>query len=159
MRQITHTTDSISITVRERIGMDELDYSTIILALRDHVMASGAFKTHKDIPNRVWGRIGHVTNVIQQTLSVEGEKRIDVPAPHASDEDLGAFYDFYLSLPDESIVKAFSTVLELISKEPDPNPIGPSTEGDSTSSSNPDSTHPTTLETDSSPANAELSVS
>lgn len=123
VKQITHidTANSLTVIMRERLGSDALDKPTLFFALREHIKKQTGLGD--DLTTRLWMRLSFVANVIQQTVSLTGDDRFDIPAPYASDEDIADFYDFMMARP-ESVIVFLKAALKLVNAEPDPNPNG-----------------------------------
>lgn len=102
-RQITHESEDLKVIFRERLGADVFDASTIHGVLVDHIAKEIKLKDKTKLPRRYWGRVIFVTNIIQQTVSVDGTSRFDIPGPDAPDEDITDFYEFAMALPERII--------------------------------------------------------
>lgn len=123
VRTITHTDKDLELTVtmRERIGSDALDTPTLFYALREHLKRQTGLGD--DLTPRLWMRITFVLNIIQQTISLEGGNRFDIPGSYAADDDIADFYDFMMTRP-EKVIEFFKGALKLVKDEPAPNPNG-----------------------------------
>lgn len=97
-KQVKHVSVELELSgvFREKTGADALDASTIHYMIAQHI-AKQMKKDVNKLPDRFWGRIVFVTNIILQTVSLDGKGRFDIPTVDASAEDITDFYDFMMS--------------------------------------------------------------
>lgn len=98
-KQVKHVSVELELEAvfREKTGADVLDASTIHHVLAEHIAKQLKAKDATKLPNRFWGRIVFVTNIIQQTVSLDGKGRFDIPSIDDASEDITDFYDFMVS--------------------------------------------------------------
>lgn len=145
VKQITHEANGLKIVMREMTGADVLDRPNLLRALALSI-ATPMKRVDKDgninLPDRLWSRIGHVIDVIQQTVSFtgdnDGQGSFVIPSVDDSDEEIFEFYQFLIGLPG-SYVKFFQDALNKINATPVPNPDGAKTETPSVNAPEPDS--------------------
>lgn len=128
MRQITHRAHGLTVVMREKTGGDELDRSELLRAIAfpvaDQMGIEGNDRLNK-IPLRIWTRIGHVADVIQLTVTFEGEGCFDIPPAHADNETLFDFYTFLMAQPAKYVQFFQAAVKKLGDTEnADPNATG-----------------------------------
>lgn len=127
-RQITHEANGLKAVLREKLGSDVLDASIVHNVLAEYIAKQIKVKDISKLPTRFWSRILFVTNIMQQTVSLEGDDRFDIPTIDASEEDMADFYEFLMGRSEETInffrdgFRKFDT---------DPNLIGASSESTS----------------------------
>jgi hypothetical protein len=104
-KQASHESVKLELwaTFREKLGSDVLDASTIHHTLADHIRKDIKVADASKLPNRFWGRILFVTNVLQQTVRLEGKGRFDIPDIDAPTEDITDFYEFMMARDEETI--------------------------------------------------------
>jgi hypothetical protein len=120
-RQIVHEKDGLRAVLREKLGSDVLDAPSIHMVMINHIAKELRIEDIKNVPNRFWGRVVFVTNIMQQIIRLEGDDRFDVPNIDAPAEDVIDFYEFMMERP-ESIVDFFREAFKRF--EPDPLAIG-----------------------------------
>ena len=121
IRTITHTGHGLTVTMRERLGSDALDKSTLFFALREHLKKQTGLDDN--LSSRLWMRVDFVVGVIQQTVALDGDGRFDVPGAYASDDEVVDFYEFMMNRPAK-VIEFLQAALKLVNAEPVPNPIG-----------------------------------
>lgn len=97
-KRITYEKDGLTGVFREKLGADVLDEPNIHILLGAHIAKQLGANFDK-LPNRFWTRIIFVTNVMQQTVSLSGEDRFEVPGVYATEDEITDFYDFMMRLP------------------------------------------------------------
>jgi hypothetical protein len=102
-KQITHKEGGLTAVFREKLGADVLDASTVHHILAQHIAKQLRITDAAKLPSRFWGRFIFVSDVMQQTVSLAGDDRFDIPTIDASPEDIVDFYDFVMQLPEKTI--------------------------------------------------------
>lgn len=102
-KRVTHEANGLKAVFREKLGSDVLDASVVHHILAEHIGKQLKVKDSSKIPNRFWARILFVTNVIQQTVSLEGEDRFEIPNIDSPAEDITDFYEFVMALSADLI--------------------------------------------------------
>lgn len=101
-KRITYEKNGLTAVFREKMGADVLDERNIHLLIGTHIAKQLGLGFDK-LPNRFWTRIIFVTNVMQQTVSLSGEDRFDIPGTYATDDEITDFYDFMMTLSADMI--------------------------------------------------------
>lgn len=141
MKQITHEDNGLKVVMRELTGADVLDRGSFVRNLALSIatpLGKVNAKGDIDLSDRIWRRIGHIVDVVQQTVSFEGEGAFDIPSKDAPDEDVFDFYTFLTGRPG-LYVEFFQAALKKVNADPAPNPNGASTEKPSVNAPQPDS--------------------
>ena len=124
-RNIVHETHGLRGVFREKLGSDVLDAPTIHMLIATHIAKQIRIDEPTKIPNRYWGRIVFVTNVMQQVIRLEGDDRFDIPSIDAPEDVITDFYEFMMERP-EAIVDFFRDGFKRL--EPVPLAIGATSE-------------------------------
>lgn len=136
MKQVTHETEDLIITMREKLGMDELDSPLLFFILREHLKKQTGLGDN--LAPLLWTRITFVIEVIQQTVSVAGKGRFDIPNVYATEDEIADFYDFMMGRSTE-VIKAFQETLKKVAPKSVPNQDGAKKEPVSDNAPKPDS--------------------
>jgi hypothetical protein len=124
MKQITHEDGDLMVVMRELTGADVLDRPSLTRALALTIatpLGKVDAKGNIDLPNRIWGRIGQVIGIIQQTVESKGP--LAVPSVDAPDKDIFDFYIFLTTQPGQ-YVEFLQAALKKVNADPAPNPSG-----------------------------------
>lgn len=136
MKQVPHETPTLTITMREKLGVDELDSPLLFYILREHLKKQT--RLGDNLAPLLWTRITFAVEVIQQTVTIEGPDRFDVPSAYASEDEITDFYDFLMSRPLD-VIKGFQAALKKVETKSVPNLDGAKDEPVSDNAPNPDS--------------------
>jgi hypothetical protein len=89
MRTDTFDHYDASVTVRERIGADDIDMPFIVSMIAGVVLPGVSLA---DMPNRVYLRCMLFAAMVRQQVEIKGDLGLTVPGPNAGDDALKAFY-------------------------------------------------------------------
>lgn len=122
LRQITHEAYGLKAVMRERSGADVFDAVLIQKVLVDYCakQIKPPLKSATDLPNHLWQKIFFVTYLIQQTVSLEGKDRFDIPAVDAPAEDIIEFFEFVMGLPAR-VITFFQEAVSRFDELPNPD--------------------------------------
>lgn len=123
-KQIKHVSVELEMSwvLREKTGVDALDAPIIHHILAEHIAKQIKVKDTSKIPNRFWSRIVFITNLMQQSVSLDGRGRFDIPSIDAPAEDITDFYDFMVSAEiSEKQIDFFRDGLRKFDAPPNPD--------------------------------------
>lgn len=107
MKTTKFTWRTATITVREKIGQDAIDENTI----RVRVLASlYPQRQVRDTPDIEWRRVMAFTNILLQTVSIEGEFPFALPSPESPTDSIVQAYQDVMNAP-ASLIDDYDTAM------------------------------------------------